>query len=111
LELDLFEGEAWIGVVPFHMMNVAPRGVPSLPYLSRFAELNVRTYVRAAGRPGVYFFSLDASRAIAVTAARVLFNLPYHVATMTVEADRAIVTYRSQPPVRSHCAVQRDLWT
>jgi uncharacterized protein YqjF (DUF2071 family) len=95
-ELDLFEGEAWIGVVPFHMTNVAPRGLPSLPYLSRFAELNVRTYVRAAGRPGVYFFSLDASRAIAVTAARVLFNLPYHVATMTVEADRAIVTYRSQ---------------
>ncbi|MCU1386410.1 MAG: hypothetical protein JWL71_5107, partial [Acidobacteria bacterium] len=58
LELDLFSGEAWAGVVPFHMTNVAPRGVPSLPWVSAFAELNVRTYVRVGDKPGVYFFSL-----------------------------------------------------
>src|SRR5687768_11161807 len=46
LELDLFDGRAWIGVVPFHMTNVAPRAVPALPGLSAFPELNVRTYVR-----------------------------------------------------------------
>ena len=59
-ELDLFEGQAWVGVVPFYMTNVAPRAVPALPWVSHFPELNVRTYVRAQGKPGVYFFSLDA---------------------------------------------------
>jgi uncharacterized protein len=63
LELDLFNGDAWIGIVPFHMTNVAPRGVPSLPWVSEFPELNVRTYVRVADRPGIYFFSLDAGNA------------------------------------------------
>ena len=59
-ELDLFDGQAWLGVVPFHMTNVTPRFVPALPWVSAFPELNVRTYVRVAGTPGVYFFSLDA---------------------------------------------------
>src|SRR5947209_722512 len=61
LKLDTFEGEAWIGIVPFHMSNVRPRWVPPLPGLSAFPELNVRTYVTAQGRPGVWFFSLDAT--------------------------------------------------
>src|SRR5215217_8155417 len=65
-ELDTFDGAAWIGVVPFHMTNVAPRGTPALPWLSHLPELNVRTYVRVGDRPGVYFFSLDAARAVAV---------------------------------------------
>src|SRR4051812_42045561 len=64
-ELDLFDGHAWVGVVPFHMTNVAPRGVPSLPRVSEFPELNVRTYVRVGDRPGIYFFSLDAGSALA----------------------------------------------
>jgi uncharacterized protein YqjF (DUF2071 family) len=81
-ELDLFEGDAWLGVVPFYMTNVSPRGVPSLPWVSEFAELNVRTYVRVADKPGVYFFSLDAASALAVQTARALLNLPYHTATM-----------------------------
>jgi uncharacterized protein len=81
-DLDLFEGTAWLGIVPFHMTNVAPRGVPSLPWVSEFPELNVRTYVRAADRSGIYFFSLDAGSALAVQTARTLFNLPYHTATM-----------------------------
>src|SRR5688572_28880198 len=67
-ELDLFDGQAWIGVVPFHMSNVAPRGVPAMPWVSQFPELNVRTYVRAGGKPGVYFFSLDAANPVAVEA-------------------------------------------
>src|SRR3954470_8038699 len=68
--IDVFDGRAWIGIVPFRMTNVAPHGVPSLPWISAFPELNVRTYVRIDDRPGVYFFSLDAGRAIAVHAAR-----------------------------------------
>ena len=95
-ELDLFDGHAWVGVVPFHMTNVAPRGVPSMPWLSAFPELNVRTYVRVGGRPGVYFFSLDAGSRLAVRAARTLLNLPYWSARMSVSVNGNVVEYRSQ---------------
>jgi hypothetical protein len=95
-ELDLFDGNAWIGIVPFYMTNVAPRGVPSLPWVSEFPELNVRTYVRAGDRPGVYFFSLDAGNALAVRAARILLNLPYYPASMTLTASGNGVDYRSR---------------
>lgn len=84
-ELDLFDGEAWLGVVPFRMTNIAPRLVPPLPWISAFPELNVRTYVRVDDTPGVYFFSLDAARALAVGAARALLNLPYFTAKMRVD--------------------------
>jgi uncharacterized protein len=95
LELDLYDGAAWVGIVPFHMTNVAPRGVPSLPWVSAFAELNVRTYVRVGGKPGVYFFSLDAANPLAVAAARALFSLPYYSATMEVRQTAEGVAYRS----------------
>ena len=88
-EVDLFEGQAWVGIVPFHMTNVAPRGIPALPWVSAFPELNVRTYVRLNGRPGVYFFSLDAANPVAVGIARTLVHLPYFTAAMTVEQDSA----------------------
>jgi uncharacterized protein YqjF (DUF2071 family) len=81
-ELDLFGHQAWVGVVPFQMSNVSPRGVPSLPRLSAFPEVNVRTYVRVDDKPGVFFFSLDAASAVAVRAARLLLNLPYYQAEM-----------------------------
>ena len=94
--LDLFDGRAWVGIVPFQMTNVAPRGVPSLPWISEFPELNVRTYVRVGDRPGVYFFSLDAGSAVAAQAARTLLNLPYHAATMSVRANGDRVEYESR---------------
>ena len=96
LPLDLFEGQAWLGIVPFRMTNVAPRGVPALPGISAFPELNVRTYVRVGDRPGVFFFSLDAGSAIAAAAARALFNLPYHAASMQVGRDGETVRYSSR---------------
>jgi uncharacterized protein YqjF (DUF2071 family) len=83
-ELDLFANQAWVGVVPFLMSNVSPRGVPSLPRLSLFPEVNVRTYVRLHDKPGVFFFSLDAASSLAVRAARTLLNLPYYLAEMTM---------------------------
>jgi uncharacterized protein YqjF (DUF2071 family) len=95
-DLDLFDGSAWVGIVPFHMTNVAPRGVPSMPWISEFPELNVRTYVRVDDRPGVYFFSLDAGSGLAVRAARALLNLPYYLATMTVTVRRNQVGYESR---------------
>jgi uncharacterized protein YqjF (DUF2071 family) len=94
-DLDLFHGEAWLGVVPFYMTNVGVRAAPALPWLSAFPELNVRTYVRVSDRPGVYFFSLDAGRRLAVAAARALLNLPYYAAVMSVERRDAAVHYQS----------------
>jgi uncharacterized protein YqjF (DUF2071 family) len=95
LPLDVLDGRAWIGVIPFHMTNVAPRGVPSLPGLSAFPELNVRTYVTMNGKPGVYFFSLDAASTLAVVGARAVFNLRYYRAEMAVNVGTTRVTYRS----------------
>ena len=95
-ELDLFEDMAWIGVVPFHMSNVSLRGVPALPWVSAFAELNVRTYVRVGGKPGVFLFSLDAERVLAVAGARTLLNLPYHTAEMSVHHRDGSIEYSSQ---------------
>ena len=96
--LDLFDRVAWVGVVPFEMTNVAPRWVPALPWVSHFAELNVRTYVRVGDRPGVFFFSLDAASVLAVQAARALLNLPYFPASMSVAATDANVSYKSRRP-------------
>jgi hypothetical protein len=78
------------------MTNVAPRGVPALPWVSAFPELNVRTYVRVGAKPGVYFFSLDAGNLLAVGAARTLFNLPYYSAAMDVAIDEEGVRYTSK---------------
>jgi hypothetical protein len=96
LELDLFDNQAWLGIIPFHMTNVAPRGVPALPWVSAFPELNVRTYVTHHGDPGIFFFSLDAANPLAVTVARTMFHLPYFNAAMDVELDGAWVSYRSR---------------
>lgn len=95
LELDLFEGEAWLGVVPFRMDNVRFRCLPKLPGLSAFPELNLRTYVRHRDRPGVWFFSLDATSRAAVMAARSWFDLPYHHARMSCETRAGFVEYSS----------------
>ncbi len=96
LPLDLFKGRAWLGIVPFEMSNVAPRGAPALPGVSIFPELNVRTYVTLDGKPGVYFFSLDASSALAVQGARWLAGLPYFTAAMDVGAEDGWIRYRSR---------------
>ena len=100
LPLDTFDGQAWVGVVPFRMTNVAPRGVPAVPFVSSFVELNVRTYVTLHGKPGVYFFSLDANSAIAVATARALFGLPYYSATMEIERRDAQLVFRSARETR-----------
>jgi len=104
LPLDTFEGQAWVGIVPFHVTYARPRWVPSLPGLSRFTEMNVRTYVTVKGIPGVYFFSLDANNPIDVTVARTVFHLPYFNAVMrSLRVDGSIHyrsrrTHRGAPP-------------
>jgi uncharacterized protein YqjF (DUF2071 family) len=95
LPLDLFDGQAWIGIVPFHMSDVRPRWVPPLPGLSRFPELNVRTYVILDNKPGIYFFSLDATNLPAVWSARAVYHLPYFQARMRVRVEGDAVAYAS----------------
>jgi hypothetical protein len=97
LELDTWEGQAYIGVVPFRMSGVRPRGLPAVPWLSAFPELNVRTYVKAGGKAGVYFFSLEAGNPVAVWVARNFFHLPYYNAAMTCHAQAdSSIQYHSQ---------------
>lgn len=96
LELDRFEGRTWVGVVPFRMSNIRARGLPAFPVVSAFPELNVRTYVTRGGRPGVWFFSLDAASVVAVEAARALFHLPYLAASMECRRVRGEVRYESR---------------
>ncbi len=83
LTLDTFEGKAYVGLVPFTLTGVRPVLTPPLPWISKFDEVNVRTYVHLDGRdPGVWFFSLDASSMIAVAAARAAYHLAYFEAEM-----------------------------
>ncbi len=82
LSPDTFDGAAWIGIVPFRMVDVRPRGLPAAPFFSSFPEINVRTYVVADGKPGVWFFSLDAASRPTVLLGRQFFDLPYHLARM-----------------------------
>ena len=115
LTLDTFEGQCWIGVVPFWMSGVRTRNLPAIPGLSCFPELNVRTYVTYGGKHGVYFFSLDAANRAAVWGARTFYHLPYfHASMKSTEQDGHIVyrcirragrvefraTYRPTGPVR-----------
>jgi uncharacterized protein len=97
LTLDLYQGSAWFTVLPFWMNHIRPPGIPSLPVLSTMPELNVRTYVTYRGKPGIYFFSLDAGNLSAVWAARVFYRLPYWHAAMKVVRDRDVRKQANTP--------------
>jgi uncharacterized protein YqjF (DUF2071 family) len=99
LPLDLYDRQAWIAVVPFRMSNVTLRGAPAVPGLSAFPELNVRTYVTLGGKPGVFFFSLDAGNPAAVALARTI-HLPYYYAWIRLRSHAGTISYTSRrlPP-------------
>ena len=97
LTLDTYERRAWVSVVPFWINHLRPPGVPSMPWVSRFGEVNVRTYVTYGNKPGVYFFSLDAGNLSAVWGARVFYRLPYWHASIKVKGKgSATIDYRSK---------------
>jgi uncharacterized protein len=100
LSLDMFAGEAWVGVVPFRLSHLAPRGAAGRVGLG-FPELNVRTYVTIEDKPGVWFFSLDAASILAVIGARAAYHLPYFWAAMDIGEDGEWITYRSQRRFRA----------
>ncbi|MDB4786465.1 MAG: DUF2071 domain-containing protein [Planctomycetaceae bacterium] len=115
LSVDTFDGSAWIGLVPFAMRNVRPWWSPSVPGVSNFLETNVRTYVHKDGRdPGVWFFSLEASKSLAVRLARKFWNLPYSYAEMSLTKNTHQIQYQSNRywpdpiPARSDLTIEFD---
>jgi uncharacterized protein YqjF (DUF2071 family) len=96
LSLDKFDGQCWVAIAPFHMTGIRARGLPPLPGISSLAELNVRTYVTFGGKPGVYFFSLDAASRLAVWTARATYHLPYSFAEMEVREENGWIHYQSK---------------
>lgn len=96
LQLDTFDGQAWVGVAPFRIRPLRLRFMPQWPVITAFLELNVRTYVVAEGKPGVWFFSLDANDRVAVAAARFAYGLPYFNAKMNMRLDGGHLYYNSQ---------------
>jgi uncharacterized protein YqjF (DUF2071 family) len=95
LPVDTFDGTAWLGVTPFEVSGLRLRGTVPPPSLSRFPELNVRTYTTFQGRPGIWFFSLDAGSVAAVAGARATYRLPYHRARMSIARGDDGIRYRS----------------
>lgn len=95
VEVDEFDGSAWLGITPFRVDALRLRGLPPAPLVSRFLELNVRTYVTRDDKPGIWFFSLDAASRLAVEAARRGYRLPYHQARMRAERHGRRTQYES----------------
>lgn len=96
LPLDRFGGEVWISITPFEVRNLRPRLTIPASFVSHFPEINVRTYVTIGGKPGIYFFSLDARSSLAVEAARRVYRLPYFHASMEIEREDGEIEYASR---------------
>ena len=96
LAIDLFDGEAYVGVIPFVMKNVRPRGLPAVPGISTFAEFNVRTYVVNDGQPGVFFLTLDAKSLVTCMHAPRAYGLAYRYAKAKVKRQGATLEWRSR---------------
>jgi uncharacterized protein YqjF (DUF2071 family) len=104
LDVDTYGEDAWLGITPFLLSGLRVRGALPLPLASTFPELNVRTYVTVAGKPGIFFLSLDAASALAVAGARRLYKLPYFRARMSMQQRGIRVTFES---VRSEAGAHR----
>jgi uncharacterized protein YqjF (DUF2071 family) len=125
LEIEEFDGSAWIAATPFRIEGLRVRGIPALPRVSSLCELNCRTYVLRGERPGIWFFSLDASNLLAAQTARLTYGLPYHYASITFDDEtfaaereggdmRFTATYRAtgdaftpEPGTLEHFLVER----
>ncbi|MGK0698489.1 YqjF family protein [Priestia flexa] len=105
LTIDTFEGKGFISLVPFTMTGIRFKGTPSVPCISQLHELNVRTYVNYQGERGVYFFSLDATNALAVWIARRFFHLPYLHADIMVNKYKDSINFEC---TRKHKGFQQE---
>lgn len=95
LSVDTFDGSAWLAITPFRVRHLRLRGLPAVPGLSDFHEINVRTYVTVQDKPGVFFFSLDADTRLGVQAARLWYRLPYFLATAMLDENPAGLRFTS----------------
>jgi uncharacterized protein YqjF (DUF2071 family) len=114
LTVETCDGTAWVGMTPFLMQDVRAPGLPVLPWVSSFPETNLRTYVRDRhGRPGIWFFSLDAGRLPAAVAGRATYWLPYHWSDMSVQVEAGHWRYRCSriwPGARgAHCDAESKI--
>jgi uncharacterized protein len=96
LEIDTFDGDAWLGIIPFRLTGVRLRGLPEVRPVASFPEVNVRTYVNAAGKPGVQFLSLDANNRLAIAIAKPWFHLAYRLADISFRSDRCGIHFSSR---------------
>jgi uncharacterized protein len=96
LEVEEMEGSGWVGQTPFRITDQRPRFLPPVPGFSEFPEMNLRTYVRFRGKPGIWFFTLEAASRLAVAGARTLYRLPYKHAEMRIERDGDWILYESR---------------
>jgi hypothetical protein len=94
--VDTFEGQAWIGVIPFWMSEVRLRFLPVIPYTTRFPEVNVRTYVKGNEKPGIFFITLDAANPFIVNVAKLWYHLPYYTADMSIEPRTDTIHFSSE---------------
>src|SRR4051812_19739562 len=104
LEIEEFDGSAWIAATPFRIEGLRARGMPRM---SRLCELNCRTYVRRGDRPGIWFFSLDASSRLAVQVARATYGLPYHYASIAFDGE-TFIAERDGADVRFSATYRAD---
>ncbi|MFL6467204.1 MAG: YqjF family protein [Pyrinomonadaceae bacterium] len=101
LQIDTFDGDAWIALAPFTLWNVRPVYVPPIPMISSFHETNVRTYVHLDGEPGVWFFSLDANSALTVWGARIFYHLPYFYSQIDLTENGNTIDYTLKRPAEN----------
>jgi len=95
LEVDTYDGQAWISVIPFLMSGIRLRVCPVIPYTSTFTEINVRTYVKSKTQAGVFFLTLDASNPLVTRIAKAWYRLPYYHAKMSFQQQREQIEFRS----------------
>jgi hypothetical protein len=97
LDLDTFDGTAWLGIVPFRMTRVRPFAVPLPGDAVAYAEVNVRTYVTGPdGGRGVWFLSLDGEHRAGALAARAAFGIEYRFARVRLRRDGDTVRFESR---------------
>ena len=108
IEVDTFDGSAWVGLIPFSMRNISFPFIPPVPYFGSFPEVNVRTYVKRNGVPGVWFFSLDVNRLIPAFVARTTYFIPYcwGSASHTKDGQRLRTTVKRRWPSRSSTQIK-----
>lgn len=88
LEIDLFEGEAWVSIVAFTMEKIRPRILPAFPPISNFDEVNIRTYIKKGDKTGVYFLSVEGGKSLSCKLSKALSQLPYRYSKMKRTPNR-----------------------